>query len=132
MIEFALAILFGERSLINDRELKDVQKWSDWLGNDAYDCGYETTYRFKDGDLKITIHNRRTGRSIKCEAQASFLQSGSLTWKRVCELKGARIRSREEHMYREARDHWGPPNAFLFFHADERELLGMAIGRLQS
>jgi hypothetical protein len=130
-IEFALATLLGQKRLVDDCVQVDRQPWTEWLPPDGYDCGYETTYQLKHATLKITIRHRRTNRSTKSQAIARVRQSGSLSWKNVCDLKGDRVRSREETQFREQTDYRGVANARLF-EDDERELFGMAIGILQA
>jgi hypothetical protein len=130
-IEFALATLLGQKPVVNDCVPLEPQHWSEWLPPNGYDCGYETTYQLKDATLKITIRHRRTNRSKQSQAIARVRQRRSLSWKNVCDLKGDRVRSREETQFREQTDHRGVANARLF-EDDERQLFGMAIGILQA
>jgi hypothetical protein len=128
VIEHALALLMGQRALVSDCILVDEQRWGEEYNHKRYDCGYETTYRLKDDDLKITIRHQGNDRSghTKSIAVATLRRNGSLTWRSICKLQGARIRSREEVQYREQSDFYKPSNAHLF-RADEQELFRMVM-----
>ncbi|MDQ3816524.1 MAG: hypothetical protein M3362_02385 [Acidobacteriota bacterium] len=128
-IEYALAALMGQRTFVNDCTLIDVQHWGERYPDKHYDCGYETMYRIKADTLRITIQHQGSDRGRrKSTAVAALRRHGTLAWKTLCELRGERIRSRDEFQYREKRD-YEPANAHLF-HADEQELFRMALGVL--
>src|SRR5207253_7470089 len=131
-IEYALALLMGQSFSFNDCVLIDEQHWGEEHPYKAFDCGYETTYRFKEDTLRITIRHQsssRMPRGRKSTAVAAIRRHGITTWKTLYELKGERIRSRDEVQYREKRD-YEPPNAHLF-HKDEQELFHIAMNILQ-
>jgi hypothetical protein len=128
VIEYALALLMGQRALVSDCILVDEQRWGEEYNYKRYDCGYERTYRLKDDELRIIIRhqgNDRVGHT-KSTAAASLRRNGSMIWRNICKLQGSRIRSREEVQYREQPDFHKPSNAHLF-RADERELFQMAM-----
>lgn len=131
-IESALALLMEQRHYFNDCVLIDEQHWGDERTYKAFDCGYETTYRFKEDILRITIRHQsssRMPRGRKSTAVAAIRRHGTSTWKTIYELKGERIRSRNEVQYRQERD-YEPPNLHLF-HKDEQELFHRAMSILQ-
>jgi hypothetical protein len=131
-IEYALALLMGQKFSYNDCVLIDEQFWGDEHPYKSFDCGYETTYKFKDDTLKITVRHQsssRMPRGRKSTAVAAIRRRGTTVWKTLYELKGERIRSRDEVQYREKRD-YEPPNAHLF-HQDEQELFYRAMSILQ-
>jgi hypothetical protein len=131
-IEYALALIMGHRFSFNDCVLVDEQHWGEEHPYKSFDCGYETTYRFKEDTLKITVRHQsssRMPRGRKSTAVAAIRRRGTTVWKTLCELRGERIRSRDEVQYREKRD-YEPPNAHLF-HKDEQELFYKAMSILQ-
>lgn len=128
-IEYALAMLIGQKPLLDDCEQTDEQCWGDAYPDKQYDCGYETTYRIRNNTLKITVNQKGGSRGRKSIAVARFRKYGAISWKTLYELKGKRIRSRDEIQYRLKSDGYGPANSELFHH-DEQELFRMAMGVL--
>lgn len=132
LIEHSLALLMGQRALVDDCVLIDEQHWGEEYPGSHFDCGYETMYRFKNDLLKITIRHQSSSRSPlgrKSTATAAIRRQGSNTWKTIHSLKGNRIRSRNEAQYCE-KSLYGPSNVHLF-HKDEQELFGIAMNILQ-
>lgn len=76
-IEHALALLMGERALVDDCVLIDEQHWSDIHFPNGYDCGYETTYRLKNDTLRITIRHRASKRRRNSTAVAVLRRQGT-------------------------------------------------------
>jgi hypothetical protein len=109
----------GQRAQVDDCVLINEQHWGEEYPSKNYDCGYETTYRIKSDTLKITIRHQGGNRGRKSTAVAAVRCQGTLTWKTLYELHGARIKSRDKVQYREKQD-YNPPNAHLF-HKDEQE-----------
>ena len=126
-IENALSLLLGQRP--ETWTLIDEQFWGDERFSNRYDCGYQTTYEFGRETLRITINHKGTDHHRKATAIAQFQNSGALTWKVLCELKGPRIQSRNELQYRQTTQAFGPANAHLF-HEDEQELFELAVRKL--
>ena len=75
------------------------------------------------------MHHKGSSRARKSSAVAAYQKHGTLTWKVISELKGKRIRSREENQYRADNKGYGPMNAGLF-HQDEQELFNRAMAML--
>lgn len=130
VIEYALAALMGQKAQVNDCVLIDEQRWGEEYPSKSYDCGYETTYRVKEDTLKITVRHQGSNRGRRSTAVAAVRRQGTLTWKTLYELRGARIKSRDEVQYIEKQG-YNPPNVHLF-HRDEQELFRMAMGVLHN
>ena len=72
------------------------------------------------------MHHKGSSRGRKATAVAALQKHGTLTWKVITELKGKRIRSREETQYRAGNNGYSPMNAGLF-QQDEQELFNRAM-----
>jgi hypothetical protein len=125
-IEVVLAMLMGEGRSFEDCTKVDEQCWGEEYPANSYDCGYQTQYRIKNDTLRITVHHKGSSRGRKASAIAALQKHGTLTWKVITELKGKRIRSREETQYRADNNGYSPMNAGLF-QQDEQELFNRAM-----
>jgi len=125
-IEVVLAMLIGEERSFDDCIKLDEQYWGEEYPFKSYDCGYQTQYRIKNDTLRITVQHKGGSRGRKSTAVAAIQKHGTLSWKVISELKGKRIRSREENQYRAHNNGYGPVNAGLF-QQDEEELFNMAM-----